>query len=137
MHKRVLVLTLISLMLMAFSALATVITVPGDQPSIQGGINAAAEGDTILVAPGTYFENIKVFEKNVVVASQYILDGDELFIENTIIDGSNPAHPDTGSCVIIAYGQDSTTVLEGFTLTGGTGTRWQDLHDNLFYYWGT
>ena len=124
---------LITLIAIAVPALGTIIHVPGDQPSIQDGIRAADEGDTVLVEQGTYFENIKIFAKNVVVASHYILAGDEQFIENTVIDGSTPTHPDTGSCVIIAYGQDSTTVLEGFTLTGGTGTVWQDLHDSLFY----
>ena len=36
-------------------------------------------------------------------------------------------HPDTASCVIISSGEDSTTILQGFTLTGGAGTRWTDI----------
>ena len=129
MHKTVVLVMLITLIAIAVPALGTIIHIPGDQPSIQDGVRTAMNGDTVLVAPGTYYENIKIFEKNVVVASHYILDGDEQFIENTVIDGSTPTHPDTGSCVIIAYGQDSTTVLEGFTLTGGTGTIWQWLRN--------
>ena len=37
---------------------ATIINVPADIDSIQGGINMASDGDTILVQPGTYYENI-------------------------------------------------------------------------------
>ncbi|MGB5286986.1 MAG: T9SS type A sorting domain-containing protein, partial [Ignavibacteriaceae bacterium] len=41
---------------------------------------------------------------------------------NTIIDGSQPSHPDSGSVVTFNSGEDTTSVLCGFTITGGTGT---------------
>ena len=110
----------------AASAVGNVIQVPGDQPTIQDGIRATSDGDTVLVSPGTYFENINFCGKNIVVVSHYILNEDSSFIEATVIDGSNPSNPDSASCVVMCSGEDSTAVLRGFTLTGGAGTRWLD-----------
>ncbi len=75
---------------------------------------------------GTYLENINFLGKAITVASRFILDGDTAHISKTIIDGSQPAHPDTASVVIMWSGEDTTSVLMGFTLTGGNGTfsRW-------------
>lgn len=103
-------------------SLAQIINVPSDQPTIQSGINTAADGDTILVAEGTYFENINFRGKAITVASHFILDQDTSHVSKTIIDGSQPSNPDSGSVVYFASGEDTTSVLYGFTVTGGTGT---------------
>ncbi len=54
----------------AFSAFATVIRVPQDQPTIQAGINAAVNGDTVLVGSGTFIENINFGNKGVLLRSE-------------------------------------------------------------------
>ncbi len=57
----------------------TTIHVPADQATIQAAIAAAQPGDTVLVAPGTYLENLN-FGKAITVTS---LDGPSV----TIVDG--------------------------------------------------
>ena len=103
---------------------SSTINIPGDYDTIQEGINAAQDADTVLVADGEYFENINYRGKSIVVASNFAINGDFSHITNTIINGSMSTVPDTGSCVFIGAGSDSTTVLQGFTVTGGTGTEY-------------
>ncbi|HKB86637.1 MAG TPA: T9SS type A sorting domain-containing protein [Ignavibacteriaceae bacterium] len=107
---------------------AAVLNVPSQYSSIQAAINSAQNGDTVLAAEGTYFENINFSGKNIVIASIYILDQDPMHIVNTVINGSRPFSPDSASCVRIVSGEDSTAILCGFTITGGTGTKWIDEH---------
>ena len=107
---------------------ANTIRVPEDYTTIQQAINASANGDTVVVASGTYYENINFRGKDILVTSYYLFNDDVSYIANTIINGSQPVHPDTASCVLIVSGEDSTAILQGFTLTGGTGTKWPDEH---------
>jgi hypothetical protein len=107
---------------------ATIRPVPGSYSSIQSAILAAETGDTVLVEHGRYVENINFLGKDITVAGRYMLSKDPADIVATVIDGSAPAHPDTASCVLIVSGEGPQAVLEGFTITGGTGTKWLDEH---------
>ena len=114
----------------AFSLTATIINVPADQPTIQDGIDATVDADTILVSDGTYFENIDFMGKAITVASNYLIDSNPIHIENTIINGSEWDYP-IKSVVSFISGEDSTSVLTGFTLTEGAGTV---LNNGDYYY---
>jgi len=59
--------------------------------SIQRALNATCARDTIILLDGTYFEDSLVVDHEVVIASQFLLDGDTSHIANTMIDGSNEA----------------------------------------------
>jgi hypothetical protein len=111
--KTILLTVILSILYMNIS-FANTINVPADVDSIQGGINRAVNGDTVLVQPGTYLENINFNGKNIVVGSLTLTTGDTSYISNTIIDGNH-----NGSVIKFENGEDSTTVLCGFTLTNG------------------
>ncbi|MEJ2613705.1 MAG: hypothetical protein P8Z35_01990, partial [Ignavibacteriaceae bacterium] len=50
------------------------INVPENFPKIQEAINSSVDGDTIIVAPGTYFENVNFRGKNILLTSHYLFD---------------------------------------------------------------
>jgi len=92
---------------MASLSAGNVIHVPGDQPTIQAGIGAATNGDTVLVAAGIYYENINFNGKAITVASE---QGAGL----TVIDGQSH-----GSVATFATSEGPNSILSGFTLQGG------------------
>jgi hypothetical protein len=87
---------------------ANVIHVPTEQSSIQAAINASTNGDTVLVAPGTYIENINFSGKAITVISD---QGPAL----TVIDGNN-----NGPVATFVSGEGPQSVLNGFTIQHGS-----------------
>jgi hypothetical protein len=87
-------------------------------------IDSSANGDTVLVADGTYYERINFLGKAILVASHIIMDSDTMHTYETIIDADTSiiGYSDTGSVVCFYSGEDSTSVLQGFTIRNGTGT---------------
>ncbi|MCB0316679.1 MAG: hypothetical protein KDH84_26070, partial [Calditrichaeota bacterium] len=71
---------------------------------------------------GTYPEQINFRGKAITVASHFILDGDTSHIAATSITGSTAAHPDSGSVVYFISGEDTTSILSGLSVSGGSGT---------------
>ncbi len=88
------------------------LTWPTAFKKIKEAINAASQGDTVVVAEGTYLERVFIWDKNIVLTSTDPLD--PAVVENTIIDGNQ-----WGSVVRFYGAIDERCVLSGFTITNG------------------
>lgn len=90
------------------------VTVPDRYDTIQEAIDAAEDGDEIVIDLGTYRENIDFNGKNITLRS---IDPDDSDVaDQTIIDGGG-----SGSVVSFRSGETEEAVLKGVTVTRGNG----------------
>ena len=104
---------ILSLLATASLAQTTINVGPGQAyATIQAGINAANAGDTVMVAPGTYFENIDFLGKAITVTSSQ-------GAAETVIDGGS-----NGPAVTFKTGETAAAVISGFTIQHGGQFGW-------------
>ncbi len=94
----------LTILLLTCSIQATVINIPDDYETINEGIAASIDGDTVLVAPGEYEEIISLQGKNILLTSS-----------------NGPNASIIAGAVLFENGEDSTCVLRGFKIVGNSG----------------
>ena len=117
--KTIKIISAIILLVLSYQTVnARTINVPTDSSTIQKGINGAFNGDTVLVAPGNYVENIDFSKKKITVASRLIL-----FPQDTAIISQTIIQPATdGSIVTFKREEDEDAIICGFTIANGYGS---------------
>ncbi len=89
------------------SAFARTIRVPSDEATIQRAVFLAAEGDTVSIGPGTYWDRFTIRFKNIVLRGEAGADA-------TVIDGSLVV-----GNVMTLHGVNRSMIVEDLTIVGG------------------
>lgn len=95
-----------ALFVLSSGVVASTIRVPQDQPTIQLAIAYSATGDVILVAPGTYYENLTIDGKSVVLNS----------VGGAAVTSLRPA--DQYGRILLLTGSSNSSEISGFTFSG-------------------
>ena len=106
--------TIILALMICWPMFASALQVPGDYSTIQGAIDAGSDGTSITISAGIYAENIHYKGKNITLQSTDPTSAG--CVAGTVIDGN-----DLDSVVTFAGTEGTTCVLNGFTITDGTG----------------
>ena len=91
-----------------------ILHIPSDYLTIQSGINASTNGDTVLVHPGIYQEKLIIQGRSIVLASKFLTTSDTSYIDSTILDGNG------AGIVVTIVEVDNNSVLAGLTIRGGS-----------------
>jgi len=103
---------------------AATVEVPRDQPTVQAAIDAASNGDLVLVAPGTHQGGAFVDGKSVRLASWFLTTGDTAYVGQTILNGVGvDVCRDRSGCkggAVIEFGANAHgSAVIGLTISNG------------------
>lgn len=110
----------LAILLLPLPAFGDTITVPGDAPDIAQAVALAGPGDTVLVGPGDHL-----------ISTAVSFEGKTLSLRSemgpastTLLRDGPPDDEERGSLIILEAGEAAGTLIEGFTLRYGRGSRW-------------
>jgi len=112
--RRICITIIAALSLLAGAANATIVRIPEDLGDIQLAIERSLDGDTILIARGRYYINLRIIGRELTIASRFLLTGDSADVPETIITGREGV----GSVMTIEPWNHTVRVV-GFTITQG------------------
>lgn len=115
MLKQFSVTSLCLFLFVSFSG-AAMLHVPAEYATIDEGIDAAEAGDTVLIDPGVYNEEINFNGKTITVASLFLMTGDDSYIDNTIISNTTAEGECTNHTVTFNSGENSQSILSGLAI---------------------
>jgi len=108
---------LISLIIAALfypSSYADIILIPEDYSTIQMGVDHSNSGDTVLVSPNIYHENVTFNDRDIIIASMFLTTGDSSYIYNTTLSGGS-----SGSVITLNNIEGVNLAIIGLTITNG------------------
>ncbi|MBC8469142.1 MAG: hypothetical protein H8D56_06690 [Planctomycetes bacterium] len=117
--KRVMQIKVMLLLLFATCGLAGINRVPSDYPTIQVAIDASMDGDTVLIAPGTYTGD---GNRDIDFKCKAITVKSEQGPQTCIVDCQGSEDEPHRGFFFHSY-EDANSVVQGFTIINGYASR--------------
>jgi hypothetical protein len=125
------IIVVLAFLVFCSTCLANELLVPTQYPTIQSAINAAVNGDTVIVAPGTYTGpgNHDIDFKGKAITVRSVDPNDPNIVASTIIDcNGSSTEPHRG--FYFHSGEDANSIVDGLTITNGYAWQGGGIHCN-------